>query len=425
MDGVNVRITDFLIKEYAVSDSCFGYFKDMSAILLMFGILLILITLILRKTDINSRYSLGALAILGFEALRFFRIGGIICIDEILFAFAGVMLGNKLGVKISKKSPRNILILMKKRKTASWTWKTLLACMCVAVFIVANIGKAEDILDAFDATDPDELRRARVENALVDKISGDYIATDDDIYNKLYLGLTNKDEMISITGYNLDTDEVHRAYVKMLSDHPEIFYATGGGKGTLFQYSMVNTYTYTFEPDYFGRRDELDAKINELNTTVDYIVSSCPYESEYEKALWVHDLLVENVDYDMNVYFTTTYTDASKYDYAFTSYGALINKKAVCAGYAKAYMLILNKMGIECGYVTGTATSDTGSGPHAWNYLKIDGTYYYTDVTWDDPVSFGFSYSSEISHNYFLISKEEISKDHELDKDQFIPEMLR
>lgn len=56
-------------------------------------------------------------------------------------------------------------------------------------------------------------------------------------------------------------------------------------------------------------------------------------------------------------------------------------------GYAKAYMLIMNELGIECGLVTGIAKNSTGSsGGHAWNYINLDGDYYMVDVTWDDPV---------------------------------------
>ena len=58
----------------------------------------------------------------------------------------------------------------------------------------------------------------------------------------------------------------------------------------------------------------------------------------------------------------------------------------MCAGYAKAYQLILNRMGIECGYITGNAVNDMVSGPHAWNYVRLDGNYYQVDVTWDDPL---------------------------------------
>ena len=46
---------------------------------------------------------------------------------------------------------------------------------------------------------------------------------------------------------------------------------------------------------------------------------------------------------------------------SYTSYGCLVNRKAVCEGYSKAYKLILNRLNIECEVVSGKATNDMGS----------------------------------------------------------------
>ena len=59
-----------------------------------------------------------------------------------------------------------------------------------------------------------------------------------------------------------------------------------------------------------------------------------------------------------------------------TAYGALVNKEAVCEGYAKAYKLLLNAMGIECDVVINAE--------HAWNVVQLEGKWYLVDVTNDD-----------------------------------------
>ncbi len=62
-------------------------------------------------------------------------------------------------------------------------------------------------------------------------------------------------------------------------------------------------------------------------------------------------------------------------------------KYTVCDGYSRCYKILLNKAGIECDYVYGTDLTETNSQyrcDHAWNRVKINGTYYFTDVTWDD-----------------------------------------
>ena len=80
-----------------------------------------------------------------------------------------------------------------------------------------------------------------------------------------------------------------------------------------------------------------------------------------------------------------------EYDFSYTNYTgylALINEKATCEGYVSIYNYMCKLCGVEMLSVTGTATSDYGSGEHAWSkYHSLeDDIVYYIDVTWGDPV---------------------------------------
>lgn len=88
---------------------------------------------------------------------------------------------------------------------------------------------------------------------------------------------------------------------------------------------------------------------------------------EYEKARMAHDWLIKNVKYGFT-------------DNCYTSYGALVDGKAVCQGYALAYREILLHLEIPCNVCIGTA----GDGLHAWNLVEVNGVNYSVDVTWDD-----------------------------------------
>ena len=88
---------------------------------------------------------------------------------------------------------------------------------------------------------------------------------------------------------------------------------------------------------------------------------------EYEKAREVHNYLIRNVQYD----FTKN---------AYKSYGALVEGRAVCQGYALAYREILLHLEIPCNVYIGTA----GGGLHAWNLVTVNGIGYFVDITWDD-----------------------------------------
>ena len=71
----------------------------------------------------------------------------------------------------------------------------------------------------------------------------------------------------------------------------------------------------------------------------------------------------------------------------------MINKTAVCQGYANLLYRLALEAGIDTRSIHGTSN---GEG-HAWNISKLDNYYYNLDSTWDAGVT---------SYNYFLRSNE-------------------
>jgi len=91
------------------------------------------------------------------------------------------------------------------------------------------------------------------------------------------------------------------------------------------------------------------------------------YESAYDKEKFVHDALINQVDYH-------TGTEMNQ-----SAYSALVEGRSVCAGYARAFQHVLMELGIPCYYCMGYSGEE-----HAWNIVKLDDGYYNVDVTWDD-----------------------------------------
>ena len=98
--------------------------------------------------------------------------------------------------------------------------------------------------------------------------------------------------------------------------------------------------------------------------------------SEYEKELALHDYMIYHCHYGDD--------DRNKASYH-TAYGVLVDQVAVCQGYAYAFELLLNCVGVDCRYIVGDAGDPAES--HAWNQVCIDGKWYNVDSTWDDPVA--------------------------------------
>lgn len=121
------------------------------------------------------------------------------------------------------------------------------------------------------------------------------------------------------------------------------------------------------------------------NSVIDGILHSFS-GSDYDKVYAAHEYIRSQVSYNNN----TTYLKH-------TAYGALVNGEAVCEGYAKAYKLLLNAMGIECDVVINSV--------HAWNVVLLDGKWYMVDVTNDDTTG---------SKNYFLLGQDVLMSDNEI-----------
>lgn len=112
------------------------------------------------------------------------------------------------------------------------------------------------------------------------------------------------------------------------------------------------------------------------------------FTTQYEKAVWLHDWLINNAEYD----YTYTNSEAD---------GVLLKGTGVCDSYSKAYNLLLGACGFQH---YDRVTSDEMM--HAWNIVEIDGTWCHVDCTWDDPGK-----GSE-NHQYFGMSDELIGRDH-------------
>lgn len=94
------------------------------------------------------------------------------------------------------------------------------------------------------------------------------------------------------------------------------------------------------------------------------------------RALAIHDRLTEVASYAYEPDGRTP----SNAPYAHNIVGVLSGLGGVCDGYAKAYALILQEIGIDCIFVDGKADGIN----HAWNLIRIGDAWYWVDATWND-----------------------------------------
>ena len=154
---------------------------------------------------------------------------------------------------------------------------------------------------------------------------------------------------------------------------------------------------------FFGvsksQRQQMQAQ---LNSKVDTLLNNArKYGSAFEKELYFHDYICENTEYDND---SAADLDSANPN-SMTSYGALIEGKAICEGYSKAMQLLCLKSGIPCCTVYG----EHSGVPHMWNIIDPGDGLYYIDVTFDD------SSSKAVLHNCFNVTKSQISKERTFD----------
>ena len=112
-----------------------------------------------------------------------------------------------------------------------------------------------------------------------------------------------------------------------------------------------------------------------------------------DKLLAAHDYIVNNTKYDTE----KNNNGSSKY-HSNTAYGVFLEGYATCNGYADAYALVLDRLGVK--------NYRIASDNHIWNAVYINDNWLHLDLTWDDPVSEdGVNY---LYHKYFLINNEQL-----------------
>lgn len=117
---------------------------------------------------------------------------------------------------------------------------------------------------------------------------------------------------------------------------------------------------------------------------------------------------VKNSDSDREAVRKIAYWICKHTKYAYGQYdnaeaGTLFSKgRGVCRDYSDAFWAMCKVSGIQCEYYAGTVT---GGGRHGWNRVKIEGKWYWIDVTWMDC-------GKSINKNYYL--KRKLWKNHKI-----------
>jgi len=214
---------------------------------------------------------------------------------------------------------------------------------------------------------------------------------DKKVYRVILDGLKNYLKEIRIPARHID--ETSRIFNCVLQDSPLVFYTK-----SMMQYSIAGSSFCTLKPQYTIEKNEVN----------EYLEGICGYlraldkvsnRSGYDKELFVHDFCLDHYRYDRSIG-----------KHAYTILGPVLCSTAVCEGIAKFVKLAFDYLDVRSLLVSGKAMSPSPGGAmegHAWNIIKLDGTTYHLDVTFDLTLT-----TNGKRYDYFNLSDEDIRKDH-------------
>jgi len=142
----------------------------------------------------------------------------------------------------------------------------------------------------------------------------------------------------------------------------------------------AETVTFTYEVSYYTNAVQEAAVTAQVNTILNELN---PTGSDYARIKTVYDWMCNNIVYDDDNLNDDSYT------LKHSAYAALVDRKAVCQGYALLLYRLALEMGIDCRIIVGFSNGEA----HSWNIVQIDGVYYNLDATWDVQTE---------EHQYFL-----------------------
>ena len=198
------------------------------------------------------------------------------------------------------------------------------------------------------------------------------------------VALEDKNFLIFSRNDRIDVEHI----VDCVYDDPELFWiAPKYHRLTMGDYELL-----VFETKY--NKEDIGKQIEDAgNAIIAEIITEDM--TAYDKILTIHDWMCNNITYKAA-------EDSSDQDI----YGALVNKQALCAGYAEGFKYLLGKVGIDSKVISGEAIDKDGNRiSHAWNIVYIDGKAFYFDVTWDD-------FQDKIVYDWFGLSLEMFQFSH-------------
>ena len=192
----------------------------------------------------------------------------------------------------------------------------------------------------------------------------------------------------------LEMDRLSDLLFRLRLDHPELFYITGFSCRSYPQASSME-----MVPRYLFDKAKVRTHQKALSARLDKLCREATGLDEWQKAEYVHDLMCRLVHYDK-----------LKKPYSHEIIGPLTQGVGVCEGIAKSVKALCDRLGVWCIVAISHNAPDQGIRyRHAWNIVRLGGSYYHLDATFDNALSAG----DLLRRDYLLLGDRQIFRDHQ------------
>lgn len=211
-------------------------------------------------------------------------------------------------------------------------------------------------------------------------------------YHAMKTGFTALSPAFSVP--KLENRELSDIFFKLRLDCPEIFYVTS------FSYRFYPGADHVeLVPEYLFEKGKIKEHQKALSSRIAKLVRPAQSLSSWEKELYIHDFICQNVRYDK-----------LKKSYSHEIIGPLGQGVGVCEGIAKTVKILCDELGIWCIIAISEANPEKGiKYRHAWNIIKLDGAYFHLDATFDNSLG----QDGVIRYDYFNLDDSRLFRDHE------------
>jgi len=251
------------------------------------------------------------------------------------------------------------------------------------------------------------------------------------LYDQLFDGINDFEMRIGVD-FNIrsetDVETLDKVIEILYSSYPAFWWTPGGAytingsPGSDGKYSILPTYVidgkvlaakfngpdnivYPPEEEIAAAKAWIEkgrAAIRDRLDDIPVHAGMTPFELE----LAVYEWLCDNVIYEKVEGMETRQGNKN-------AYGAIVNGKADCVGYSRSFQYIMGLLGVESLRISGflfdgSDIVEAGAG-HAWNAVKLDGEWYYSDVTNDAH----YSTADNLPSHYYLNRTERFITDHD------------